>query len=495
MVKEASSVSKFKKLIIPIIALVILIAAYIIIDNLPEKEDEAEATEERVEIFNFKKEDLAEIKIERSDETLWFRYVTIQVEEEETKSDGTVEKKMVDRNVWQAVEPEGMRVNTSSVDNIAWNANTLKAQKVIEENPSDLSIYGLDSPVKISFIMKDGTQNILSVGNEIPTGGSFYVRKEGDPAVYTIGSYEAEKFLQTKLSLMVKDLYDKTYAAEDFTAISYERKGAKVFDSAAVEEGKWFLSYPIETQANSSSIYTILQVLSELSVSEYVEENVEDLNKYGLKNPSYVISYTAKGNSYKLSLGNKNDKGYFYSIMNDENLVFTIPGSSFPFLDKPIEEIVDSFIHLQNIADVAEMRIQIDGRTDISKINVDKEDDEKSTYEFNGILLTQEKDDEYISAFKKYYQGAIGLLVDKVALDAEPVLENPEVTITYTLHSGEKIVVELVASPDNVYYYAFKNGKYTGTMLRKKQLDDENRNGLRVTYDMLVEKLKERDEG
>lgn len=79
MVKEASSVSNFKKLIIPIIALVILAAAYIIIDNLPEKEDETEATEERVEIFNFKKDDLAEIKIEGRDEILWFRYVTIHV--------------------------------------------------------------------------------------------------------------------------------------------------------------------------------------------------------------------------------------------------------------------------------------------------------------------------------------------------------------------------------------------------------------------------------
>jgi hypothetical protein len=495
MVKEASSVSNFKKLIIPIIALVILAAAYIIIDNLPEKEDETETTEERVEIFNFKKDDLAEIKIEGRDEILWFRYVTIQVEEEETTPDGTVEKKTVDRNVWQAVEPEGMKPNTSTIDNIAWNANTLKAQKVIEESPSELSIYGLDNPVKLTFIMKDGTQNIIDVGNKIPTGGSYYVRKEGDPTVYTIGSYEAEKFLQTKFDLMVKELYEESYTPEDFTAISYERKGAKVFDSASDEKGNWFISYPIETEANSSSIYSILQVLGELTVFEYVEENVEDLNKYGLKNPPYILSYTTKGNNYKLSLGNKTDKGYFYAIMNDENLVFTIPGSNFPFLDKPIEEIISSFIHLQNIADVAEMRIQIDGRTDISKIKVDTEDDEKSTYEFNGTLLTGEKDDQYISAFKKYYQGAIGLIVDKVELDAEPVLENPEVTITYTLHSGEKIVVELVSTPDNIYYYAFKNGEYTGTMLRKKQLDDENRNGLRVTYDMLVEKLKERDEG
>jgi len=494
MVKEASPVRNFKKLIIPAIVLAVLVAAYVIIDSLPEKKEETETTSESIEIFNFLKDDLVEIKIERGDELLWFRYVTIQVEEEEIKEDGTVEKKTVDRKVWQAVEPADMRPNTSTVDTIAWNANTLKAKKLVEENPTDLSIYGLDNPVKLTFILKDGKQNVLFVGNAIPTGGSYYARKEGDPAVYTIGSYEAEKFLLTKLDLINKDLYEEPYIPEDFTELSYERKGAKVFDSTSDGKGNWFLSYPIETEANFSSIYSILESLGELTVSEYVDEDVEDLSKYGLKTPSYVISYTAKGNSYKLSLGSKNEAGKFYAVMNDENLVFTIPGSTFPFLDKPIEEIVTSFVHLQNISEVAELRVEIDGRTDVSNIKVDNEDDEKSTYEFNGTLLTGEKDDEYISAFKKYYQGVIGILVDKVSLDAEPVLENPEVTITYTLHSGEKIVVELVSAPDNVYYYAFKNGKYTGIMVRKKQLDDENRNGLRVGYRKFIEKLKGRDE-
>jgi len=493
MVKEASSVRNFKKLIIPAVVLVVLVAAYVIIDNLPDKKDDTKAADDSIELFNVKKDDLTEIKIERDGGLMWFRYVTRQVEEEQINLDGTVEKKVVDRKFWEAVEPENMRANSSSVDYIAWNANTLKAKKMIEENPSDLSIYGLDSPVKLTFILNDGTQNVLYVGNKIPTGGSYYARKEGDPAVYTIGSYEAEKFIQTKFDLIAKELYDETYTYEDFTALSYERKGAKVFDSTSDDKGSWFLSYPIQTEANSSSIYTILEKLCELTVMEYVDENVEDLGKYGLKNPSYVLTYTAKGNNYKLSLGNKNEKGYFYAIMNDENLVFTIPGSTFPFLDKPIEEIVSSFVHLQNINEVAEMRVQIDGRTDISKINVNQEDDEKSTYEFNGILLTGEKDEEYITAFKKYYQGAIGLIVDKVDLSVEPVLENPEVTITYTLHSGEKIVVELVPAPDNVYFYAFKNGKYTGTMVRKKQLNDEDRNGLRVSYAKLVEKLKERE--
>ena len=150
-------------------------------------------------------------------------------------------------------------------------------------------------------------------------------------------------------------------------------------------------------------------------------------------------------------------------------------------------------MHLQNINEVSELKITMDGRVDVSRINVDTEDDEKSTYEFNGTLLTGEKDDDYIRTFKKYYQGAIGITMDKLNLDVEPVLENPEVTIEYTLKTGERIVVDLVPEPEGVYLYAFKNGEYTGMMVRRKQLEDENKNGLRVSYSNLVEALTERE--
>lgn len=489
--------SNFKKLLIPAIVLVVLVGAYLIVTNLPQNENEPTTTQtETIQIFDFKKDELTEVKIENKQETLHFRYTTIQVEEETTKEDGTVEKKTVDRNVWQAVQPEGMRVNSSSIDTIAWNANTLKAQKLIEENPSDLSVYGLDKPVRLTFVLKDGTRHVLLIGNETPTGGAYYAKKENDAPVYTIGDYEGDKFVQTKFDLLVKDLYDKEYTTEDFTVLKFSRKGNKVFDAElnALNDDKktWWLSYPIDAEANYEHVYYITEALAGTTVNKYVDENVSDLGKYGLATPAYVFEYTMGGKDYKLSIGGKDESGALYAMMNDENIVFTISASSYTFLDKPIEELVSSFVHLQNINEVSELRVTFDGITDYSKINVDTEDDEKSTYEFNGTLLTGEKDDDYISAFKKYYQGAIGLTVDKIVLDVNPELKDPEVIIEHTLKTGEKILVELVPTPDGVNFYAFKNGKYTGMTLRKKQLENENMNGLRISRQKLVDALKER---
>jgi hypothetical protein len=489
----------FKKLLIPAVILVILVGVYLLITYLPEKEDgdtDTTSKTERIQIFDFKKDDLTEILIEREDGVMQFRYVTIQVEQEKTDEEGNTVTEMVDRNVWQAVQPEGMNVNSSSIDTIAWNANTLKAEKLIEENPSNLAQYGLDKPVKLTFTMKDGTKHILHVGSKTPTGGAYYAKTANDTTVYTIGDYEAERFLRSKLELLVTDLYEKDdYTTKDFATLKFSRKGSLVFDAYAKEETVWWLTYPIDTEARYTNIVTICDSLAKLSVLKYVEEDVEDLSKYGLAEPAYILEYKLDGRDYKLSMGSREqNSGDYYAILNDVNLVFTLPKNSFPYLDKPIEEIVSAFVYLVNINDVAEMRITMDGRTDISRINVDPDDDENSTYEFNGEVFheSRDEDEEYISLFKKYYQGAIGLTVDKVVLDEEPELENPEVTIEYTLHTGEKVVVVLVPTPDGVSFYAFRNGKYTGMTLRQKQLTDEHNNGLRVSYPKLAEAIKER---
>ncbi|HZK26510.1 MAG TPA: DUF4340 domain-containing protein [Thermoclostridium sp.] len=490
--------SNYKKLIIPLILLVVLVGVYFVITNLPEQEDNIPdngiVAKEEIQIFEFVKNDLKEIIIEKKNEKLHFRYETIQVEEQTIDTEGKASVEMVDRNVWISVEPANMKLRSSSVDSIAWNANSLKAAKLIEENPSDLSVYGLDNPDVITFIMNDNTQYVLHLGNTTPTGGAYYAKKVGESAVYTIGDYEAKKFLQTKFELMETNIYDKEYTTQDMAALKFSRNGELLFDATVEEDGtRWMLSFPIEAEARYENMYAIGEAIAVIGVSQYIDENTTDLAQYGLESPHYVFEYNIGGEDYKLSLGKKQpNRNAFYALLNDENLVFTIDAAGFTFLDKPIEEIINPFVHLQNINEVSEMRVTMDGRVDISKINVDTEDEDNSTYEFNDILMTPDKDDKYVRLFKKYYQGAIGLTVDKLNLDVNPALVNPVVNIEYTLKTGERIVVDLVSEPNGVYFYAFKNQEYTGLMVRQSRLDEENRTGLRISYEQLMEALKDR---
>lgn len=49
--------------------------------------------------------------------------------------------------------------------------------------------------------------------------------KRGESTVYTIGDYEAKKFVQTKLELLETDIYDKEYTALDVAAMKFSRNG------------------------------------------------------------------------------------------------------------------------------------------------------------------------------------------------------------------------------------------------------------------------------
>ena len=69
--------SNYKKLIIPLILLVVLVGVYFVITNLPEQEDNIPdngiVAKEEIQIFEFVKNDLKEIIIEKKNEKLHFR--------------------------------------------------------------------------------------------------------------------------------------------------------------------------------------------------------------------------------------------------------------------------------------------------------------------------------------------------------------------------------------------------------------------------------------
>jgi len=62
--------------------------------------------------------------------------------------------------------------------------------------------------------------------------------------------------------------------------------------------------------------------------------------------------------------------------------------------------------------------------------------------------------------------------------------------LTYTSKAGEVTVVELVPTPDGFGYYAMKNGKYTGLVVGRRELDKDNM-GIRQAYENLMEGLKD----
>ncbi|MGQ9585028.1 MAG: DUF4340 domain-containing protein [Anaerolineae bacterium] len=101
-------------------------------------------------------------------------------------AEGTVRLSRPAGGSWQMevpsqAEADDVRVN-SVVSSLAW----LSASRAITET-TDLEPFGLAAPSwKVEITLADGTREQVYIGDTNPAGSQYYVRKEGDPAIYLV---------------------------------------------------------------------------------------------------------------------------------------------------------------------------------------------------------------------------------------------------------------------------------------------------------------------
>lgn len=280
-------------------------------------------------------------------------------------------------------------------------------------------------------------------------------------------------------------LYPRTdLTRDDMSELTFYKGGEHLFTSQRGESpDKWSITYPVALEADYYGLDKFLAGLSSLKVNSIVENNPSDLKIYGLDNPQYMFMYTLDGKQHVLMIGNSTNSQY-YAMLEGRDAVFTLDSSNLSFVDTPLIEIVDRLIYLPAIYDVSKLVIDIDGRTDILEMDLNKDNPGNDLYVFNGTKIT---DSATQKLFRYYYQGAIAIMGDKLDMNANPE-GKPFARFTYTFKTGEITVVELIPTPDGYGYYAVKNNEYTGLVVTGSQLDNEEF-GIRSAYKNLVNEL------
>lgn len=465
----------YRNAIILVVVLGLLIGVYAVVKNKKASNTQADNVD-TIKIFDLDTDKMAEITLENKDGTFVFVRETVKEKEND---------KEVERKVWKISSPRDLKIDESKVNSIAINFATLIADKVIEDNASDLAKYGLDKPVVVSVKMDDGTVKALEIGDETPTKGGYYVKENGSSKVYTIGSYTGEKLKVGKNDLRDKVLF--TIKSEDIIGFSMERKGQIVFSSKKLGDVDWSMTSPIQGNVNTSALAPMLDAVAKASVMNFVEENAADLEKYGLTNPAYSFEIETSAGKNKLLLGSEKEKGKeIYAKLADNNEVFTISEESFNFLDKPLKEIIEVFAYIVNINDVNKIVVEMDGQTVTSDIQTDKDDKDKDKFSVNGKDVSGLKDDKDSQLFRKYYQALIGVTLSDIEIGADPS-GKPEITFTYYLKKAPGTMKVEFIPKDDRYYYVMRNGQYTGILVEKKKFDEPE--GIRVTYKKLAEAM------
>lgn len=356
-------------------------------------------------------------------------------------------------DIWKLEGQPEVELNQSKVSTLISDSVLVTADKVIDENPSDLTVYGL-SPVtrKITLTPSEGEAVTLLIGSGGAGNTIRYVQLMGDPKVYSV-YYSKGEAITPRLS-SIKDTQIYSVTADSARSVVIKRAGmadivleavVSTDDNGAETVGSWKMTAPYAGKDTDSEEITkqITPYLSTMSATKIIAEQPADLSQYGLAQPRGSIAITDKDNvTVTMLVGSQfqeNDAELVYVKRADSGRVYSLPAANASFLKIEAHNLIMKFIHLQNIEQVSEVKVSGAGQEYTMSISGDEEN---PSYQINDRTVAE-------SDFKKAYQAAIGVTFNR-PIEGQPS-GSAEYTVVYNRKDGTAVTVQYISAGDREY--------------------------------------------
>lgn len=421
-------IKKYKNYIIFAVIIIILLGAYILIssfENEPSELSKVEST--TVTVYDIPADDIASVSInnEYGEYTFLFgENITVKGKE----------KIDLDKEI---------------AENLKIEFSTVTAESIVKENADNLFDFGLDNP-KISAVITDvsGKAVKLYLGDKSPVGNGYYMKKDDENTVYILPQYKCNVILR-KL-----DHYRNTVlmsvVADNVTKISYEKKGGnkvaferyEVIDTEAPNNyfSAFHMTEPYQWDAEGTEVSKVIESLVNFAIADYVEDNPQDIIKYGFNPYSAKISVIQNdGNNYELLLGNNVD-GKFYVMLKGRSEVYTVNASGFSYLDMEPNAYLQTFAYIKNI-DTIKKIVYNHNDSVKAEFEIKKIKDEEHDIKFRGRNVSQ-------SIFKELYTELISITIGgSVSFNPD---KPPVLTYEFYFNDGSR---------DTISYYEYDERK------------------------------------
>jgi len=467
--KEKKPVNKGLIVIIALCVIIVGVAAGVVVPRLiPEKEEEVV--------------DLTVTLVDRADSDL----ETITVEGENTF---TLSRETRDSTtVYHVSGMDDAKVNSTTCAAVFYNTSTIKAVQLVEENPADLSLYGLDNPVsKVTIAYKDGSSFSFKLGARTAINNQIYCLNDADGNVYVLSEYLGNTLGGSMLRYQTLTLDTLDTDPANLKSIIIRRKGEDQIRFEPVKKDtttslSWKMTQPYEIWLDTTHIQEFAEYCDQCSLFSY-EGSASDLADYGLDDPwfAFIIS-DVNGAKRDIRMGNEvetDDVTGYYCCIDDSNDVYIMSKNYTEFMETfNAASFITPFTGLVSILNVESMTLNVDGKTyemAISKVKQYDEDgklmvdsnnnpDYAYVYTINGKEV-QEK------AFKAVYTSVISVTISNIA-KTSLVNESaaPEASVTFRFSDGSpETTIEYL--PYDINNYCVRRDGLLATICKK---DDVN---------------------
>ncbi len=126
---------------------------------------------------------------------------------------------------------------------------------------------------------------------------------------------------------------------EDVTELSYMYDGTTCH--LVKEEDTWKSADDRELTLNQTRILNMLSKAVGIEVISQIE-NVTKTEDYGFSEPNNIITFTANGNIYKITVGDKNAvTSYYYVTLDDSDIIYLVEDTSVTGFNYSLEDLIE----------------------------------------------------------------------------------------------------------------------------------------------------------
>ena len=377
--------------------------------------------------------------------------------------------------LWQVASLDGktpptpVALDQGRIQGMLYSLATVWAERVVDEEPEDLSAYGLDAPSSRTVVTDSaGNTAVYLVGSLTPFRTSYFVMQEGDARVFAVNSFTVDR-----LRFSLNDIRDRTLfpsaELQALTAMRIERPGTLIDIRPMPEDPPHHLlstfsrlvmtsPYRLVRGVDSEALQKLLEPLPGRQIEDFVDDSPSSLRPYGLDNPVRLF-LDFGGQSIDLLIGNPAGAGH-YAKLAGAQAVFTV-GALEPVASARPFALADKFALLVGI-DLVERLSVTGGESAITALLQGENDD--AVFSLNGRRVENR-------SFRNWYQTVIGLLFDAEIPESNFRPESPgtgEIVVEYLLRSGERVYITLV--PYNRDFYALIQEGTTEFLIARTQV-------------------------
>lgn len=241
-----------------------------------------------------------------------------------------------DSGVWEITAPKALAADKEAVSGLLSTLSSLKSERLIEDNASDLAAYGLAAPpLDIEFTLKDNKTQKLLVGDQTPTGNGYYVMLAGDPRLFTLASYN-----KASLDKTANDLRDKRLLTADFDKVSQiELTSRKQDITFARVKDAWQLLKPRPLRVDTNQVDSLIRSLREAKMD--TSSDTDDTKNAAFGGASSLALARISGASGTQELEVRKSKDVYYAKSSLLSGIYKVPASVGIGLDKSLDDFLN----------------------------------------------------------------------------------------------------------------------------------------------------------